>query len=103
MRAVRKAVAGVIVGCALAAGDGASASNASSSLAVSVRVVRSCAVQAQPLDGAFASVRLRCSSGHESSILISDGQLAAPRAVVHVAETDGRRSGSSVRTVTLNF
>ena len=103
MRAVRNTIAASIVGCALAAGHGAGASTASSSLAVTVRVLRSCAVQARPVDSTSAAVTLKCSAGHDSSVLVSDGQLAPPRGVVHVAGAGDEAGDATVRTITLNF
>ena len=103
MRGVRKVVATAIAGLALVGGYSANASSASADLGVSLRVVRSCAVQARPAEGAAASVSLRCSAGHDSYVLVSDGQLAAPRSVVRVEEAAGGATDRAVRTVTLNF
>ena len=104
MRAVRLALAVSAMASAAAWGGSAGAASASATLGVSVRVVRSCAVQARAVDAGSATVRLACSSGHDSNVLVGDAQLAPPRGSFRVSEPDAPAApDAGVRVVTLNF
>jgi hypothetical protein len=104
MRTVRLALAVAAMAPVVAWGGSAGASSASTTLGVSVRVVRSCAVQARAVDAGSAAVRLACSSGHDSNVLVGDAQLAPPRGSFRVSETDAPAApDAAVRVVTLNF
>ena len=102
MRTVRTALAALSAACSMAWGHTAAASTTSTVLGVSVRVVRSCAVQARALEGTAAALNLTCSSGHVSNVLVGDAQLTAPRGLVHVADTNDPASGG-MRVVPVNF
>jgi hypothetical protein len=96
-------VTAIALTCVVASGNGAAAERASSTLGVSVRVVRSCSVETHPVDGTWAAVQLACSSGHVADVLVGGRRLAADRSI-RIAETEESSSGfGAVRVVTLNF
>jgi hypothetical protein len=86
---------------------GVSAAGVSETLAVSVTVVRSCFVEAQALDRRSSSVRLGCSVGQHSRVLVGNGvtggQLASLGALMRVDAPPDSSASVSTRTVTLNF
>lgn len=85
----------------------AAASSASSTLGMSVTVVRSCSVAAQGLDGTSAAVKVACSSGHVSSVRVGSEltrDLPTRSGAVHVIETQETAERTpDARLVTLNF
>lgn len=104
--ALRFSVIAVAVVSALVRGDMVMASSAATPLGVSVTVVRSCSVQARPVDAASAAVRLACSSGHVSRVRLGGGgleQLAAPDNLFHVTPIQESSAAPDVRVVTVNF
>jgi hypothetical protein len=104
MRAVRLLVAGLAVVSILGWRHTAAASSASSPLGVSVKVVKSCAVHSRAVDADTADVRLSCSRGHSSNVLVGSDQLAPPRGLVRIDDTDDASpDAETVRVVTVNF
>jgi hypothetical protein len=83
---------GVLAVVALAAAQAVSANSSSAQLAIGVTVVRSCAVDARAA-GAVPQLRLRCTSGAQTSLRVSE-TVHAPSAMV-TAQGD--------RQLTLNF
>jgi hypothetical protein len=86
---------------------GVSAAAVSETLAVSVTVVRSCVVEARAIDRRSSSVRLGCSVGQHSQVLVgnglSSGQLASLGAPLQVDAQLDSSASVGTRTVTLNF
>ncbi len=85
-------------------GRTARATDATSTLGVSVTVARSCSVTANGVGAVAANVALACSSGHVSRVLVGTagtrGQLMPSRSAVQLRQAQDAAADSRI---TLNF
>lgn len=82
------------------------ASETRATMGVSVTVVRSCVVDTQPSDANASTVRLRCSRGIDTPVLIGGGSgssLHTPAKPLRVEAGGGAAGRVDARSVTLNF
>jgi hypothetical protein len=88
-------------------GQTASASDATSTLGVSVTVARSCSVSAHGVNATSANVALACSSGHVSRVMVGTvgtrGQLMPSRSAVQLRQVQDTADATSDGRVMLNF
>ena len=106
-RGMRCSLRALVAVAALAGAHRVAASETSATLAVGVRVVRSCVIEARPVDASSSAVRLLCSRGHDANVLVGEGdqrRLAPPSGAIQVGTVRrDQRGGNEVHAVTLNF
>lgn len=91
---------------AAAGTGGVSAGSGSAQMAVSVTVVRSCAIAAQPAGTASPALRLNCANGAARALRVSDlmpWSATVPSANPLVPETGLSPMPAAYQVVTLNF
>jgi hypothetical protein len=108
MRAMTQAAGRLLTAIALASAPmAAQASETRATMGVSVTVARSCVVDTQPSEAGSSTVRLRCSRGRETAVLIGDGgtgsSLSLPAKPLRVEAERDAAGSEGVRSVTLNF